>query len=31
MEYAIGDSLHGYLKAQPNRRLPEEEVKRIIR
>ncbi|CDW85791.1 protein kinase domain containing protein [Stylonychia lemnae] len=31
MEYAVGDSLHGYLKAQPNRRLPEEECKRIVR
>ena len=31
MEYAIGDSLHAHLKAQPNRRLPEEECKRIIK
>jgi 5'-AMP-activated protein kinase catalytic alpha subunit len=31
MEYVQGESLHAYLKAQPNRRLPEEEVKRIIK
>jgi serine/threonine protein kinase len=31
MEYVQGESLHAYLKAQPNRRLPEEECKRIIR
>ena len=31
MEYVVGESLHGYLKAQPNRRLPEDEVKRIIK
>lgn len=29
MEYAVGQSLHAYLKAQPKRQLPEEEVKRI--
>ena len=31
MEFVQGESMHGYLKAQPNRRLPEDEVKRIIR
>lgn len=31
MEYAVGQSLHAYLKAQPKRQLPEEEVKRITK
>ena len=31
MEYVGGDSLHSYLKAQPNRRLPEKEARRVFR
>jgi serine/threonine protein kinase len=31
MEYVQGESLHAYLKAQPNRRLPEDECKRLIK
>jgi len=31
MEYVQGESLHSHLKAQPNRRLSEEECKRFIR
>lgn len=31
MEYIGGDSLHSYLKSQPNRRLPEKEARRIFR
>ena len=30
MEYVGGGSLHGYLKAQPHRRLPEEEARRLF-
>eukprot|EP00358_Blepharisma_japonicum_P001562 CAMPEP_0202954070 /NCGR_PEP_ID=MMETSP1395-20130829/50334_1 /ASSEMBLY_ACC=CAM_ASM_000871 /TAXON_ID=5961 /ORGANISM="Blepharisma japonicum, Strain Stock R1072" /LENGTH=371 /DNA_ID=CAMNT_0049669345 /DNA_START=121 /DNA_END=1236 /DNA_ORIENTATION=- len=31
MEYVSGCSLHGYLKRKPNRRLEENEAKRIIK
>ena len=31
MEYVGGGSLHGYLKAQSNRRLEEKEAKRIFK
>jgi len=31
MEYVSGGSLHGYLKAHTNRRLPEPEAKRIFK
>eukprot|EP01022_Parablepharisma_sp_SALTPOND_P012347 TRINITY_DN1583_c0_g1_i1.p1 TRINITY_DN1583_c0_g1~~TRINITY_DN1583_c0_g1_i1.p1 ORF type:complete len:573 (+),score=46.97 TRINITY_DN1583_c0_g1_i1:2652-4370(+) len=31
MDYVRGNSLHGYLKAQPNRRLDEWEAKRLFR
>ena len=31
MDYIEGESLHAYLKAQPNRRMPEEDVKKIIK
>lgn len=31
MEYVSGGSLHGYLKAHTNRRLPEAEAKRIFK
>lgn len=31
MEYVAGGSLHSYLKDQPNRRLDEEEAKRIFK
>ena len=31
MEYIGGGSLHGYLKAHPNRRLPENEARRVFR
>ena len=31
MEYVGGGSLHGYLKSKPNRRLEEEEAKRIFK
>ena len=31
MEYAMGQSLHAYLKAQPKRQLPEDEVRRITK
>lgn len=31
MEYVQGESLHSYLKAQPHRKLPEEEIKKIMR
>lgn len=31
MEYVQGESLHAHLKAQPNRRFPEEKAKHIIK
>ena len=31
MEYAQGESLHAYLKAQPNRRFSEDKAKNIIK
>lgn len=31
MDYVEGGSLHGYLKSKPNRRLEEQDAKRIIR
>ena len=31
MEYVGGASLHGYLKSKPNRRLDEDDAKRIFR
>jgi MAP/microtubule affinity-regulating kinase len=31
MEYVSGGSLHGYLKAHPNKRLPETEAKRVFK
>ena len=31
MEYAQGESLHAHLKAQPQRKFPEEKAKRIIK
>ena len=31
MEYVGGGSLHGYLKSKPNRRLDEDDAKRIFR
>lgn len=31
MEYVAGGSLHSYLKDSPNRRLDEEEAKRIFK
>jgi len=31
MELVQGESMHAYLKKQVNRRLPEEEVKKIIK
>ena len=31
MEYAQGESLHAYLKAQPQRRFSEDVAKRIIK
>jgi serine/threonine protein kinase len=31
MEYVGGGSLHGYLKARPNRRLEEDDAKRIFK
>lgn len=31
MEYVGGDSLHGYLKSKPNRRLDEDDAKRIFK
>jgi serine/threonine protein kinase len=31
MDYIGGGSLHGYLKSKPNRRLEEDDAKRIIR
>ena len=31
MEYAQGESLHAHLKAQPQRRFPEDKAKRIIK
>ena len=31
MEYVGGGSLHGYLKSKQNRRLDEEDAKRIFK
>ena len=31
MEYVGGGSLHSYLREKPNRRLEEEDAKRIFR
>lgn len=31
MEYVGGGSLHGYLKSKPNRRLEEDDAKRIFK
>jgi hypothetical protein len=31
MEYVSGGSTHGFLKSKPNRRMEEEDARRIFR